>query len=226
MRVQANLMRWLLQIMIAANLATCAYHIFYRDNHTHNDAAVTAVKSNGVRTLRLLSERETIIDVTLKTKNQVSVGLCHTIGPFLDHETANNALFEVNNYGKEASIRSDVKKERTGYWVYLEPNSLQESEKFIEMLKANGINDYYRTRRNEISLGIYNGMQGARNRQASIAALGYSPSVEPFYRDQRRFWVDVIEMDSRTPRDTKWSAYLLKYSESERKSVECNLIKA
>ena len=226
MSVRVKLMKWVLQIMIAANLSTFAHFMIYQDNYLSHKNAAIAEKSNGVKILRLLSEREPIIDVYFNAKTNVSTGLCNTIGPFQDHEAANKALVEVGIYGKEASIRSDVEKERTGYWVYLEPTSVQESINIIEALKADRINDYYRTSRNQISLGIYNGLQGARNRQASIAALGFSPLVEPFYRDQRRFWVDVIEMGRSVPEDREWAAYLVKYSASERKSVECDLIKA
>jgi hypothetical protein len=167
-----------------------------------------------------------MMDVSLNDINHVSPTLCHTLGPYKDHMAAKDAFNEITHFGKEASIRTEMIRESAGYWVYLKAASEQESKTYIEALMNKGIDDYYRTGRNQISLGIYNGIQGARKREASMSALGLSPLVEPYYREQAVYWIDVIEMERNKVGDREWAAYLDTYPEGVRNSVECELINA
>jgi hypothetical protein len=92
------------------------------------------------------------------------------------------------------------------------------------VLKEKGIKDYHKNARNELSLGIYNGIQSAKRRQKSIAKLGYSPAMGPLRGNQTLYWIDVAKLKHNILTDESWDRYMAKYPGSKRKSSGCDLI--
>jgi len=219
-------MRLIMYIMVAVNLMAFAW-FNYQESFPESEKRVIHAIPEGVNKLRLLSEREPIKDVSVHTRNQkISANICHTIGPLKDHDLARDVLAEIKGLGREGNIRTEKNKVEYAYWVYLESMPNDELEKIIVELEANGIKDHYQNDRNELSLGIYNGIHGAERRQMRIAALGYSPLVGPLYRTETQYWVDVADMNYRFHTDDAWENYLARYPDSQRKSTRCDLINA
>lgn len=220
-------MRWILYVMVVANLLTFAWFSQHQKSNPINQDLQDYATTDGVDTIRLLIEREPIMDVAARTQNLLeSAGMCHIIGPFKDHEVADDAVVEMKHLGREGTVHFDKGKVKVGYWVYLKSMPDQEVENIVQVLKNNGIKDYYINKHNELSLGIYNGLQGAKIRQMSIAALGYSPLVGPLYRNQVRYWIDVAEMKSNMLTNEAWDSYLAEHPDIRRKSMKCDLIRA
>lgn len=214
-------------IMVVANLFTFAWFSHHQESQPGNEYAQDYAATDEVNTIRLLSELDPIIGVTARTQLQSQAeGICHTIGPFKDHEEAGAALERMKKLGKEGAIRSGPANVKTGYWVYLEQMPVQEIEGVIQELKKNGIEDYHNNERNELSLGIYNKLHVAERRQKSIAALGFSPLVGPLYRNMTRYWIDVADMEIDILTDEAWDSYLDRYSDSQLQSMKCDVINA
>ena len=213
--------------MILVNLLVFAWYNFYLESYTGAEKKKFPEVPKEIKTLRLLSEREPIKDASADAQNQAKpVSICHTIGPLKNHDLAREVIAEIKGLGREGNVRTDKQKVKYAYWVYLKSMPDDELEKIIVELEANGIKDHYQNDRNEISLGIYNGIHDAKRRQMNIAALGYSPLVGPLYRTEIQYWIDVADINYRFYTDDAWETYLARYPDSQRKSTRCDLINA
>jgi hypothetical protein len=216
-----------MQFLILVNLLTFAWLNFYQESYIGTEKKEFPEVPKGVKTIRLLSESEPIMDVAVHAQDQSeSDGICYTIGPFKDHEAAEGAVADMASLGRDGTIRIVNQKVKRGYWVYFESRPGQDVEHLIKTLRGNGIKDYHKNARNELSLGIYNGIQSAKRRQQSIAELGYSPLVGQLYRNQTLYWIDVAELKQNMLTNETWDSYMAKYPDSERKSLGCDLVNA
>jgi len=219
-------MKLILYLMIILNVLTFGW-FSYKGMNSVADKAEFQAATRGVKKLRLLNERGNIKDASAHIYNRnESAGMCHTIGPLENHDAARGIVALLRKQGRESSIRADKQKVQYAYWVYLESMPDNELEQTVAEMKSSGIEDYHQNNRNELSLGIYNGIQGARQRQRRIAALGYSPLVGPLYRTQTYYWIDVADMSHAAITDDVWKSYLGEYPDIHRKSVKCQFINA
>lgn len=219
-------MKLIMYLMISLNVLTFGW-FSYKETISEADKEEFQATSKGVKMLRLLNEREHMKDVSAHIYNRTgSVAMCHTIGPLKNHDSAHGIVATLEKLGMEGNIRIDKQKVQYAHWVYLESMPDDEMEKIVAKMEASGIKDYHKNDRNELSLGIYNGIQGAKQRQLSITALGYSPLVGPLYRTETQYWIDVSDMNYNTLTDDVWMSYLGGYPDIHRKSVRCELINA
>ena len=219
-------MRFILYLMIALNVQTFGW-FGYKESFVEAEKGEFQAASKGVKMLRLLNDREHIKDVSARIHNKGgSVSMCHTIGPLKHRDSARDIVAELGDLGRDGNIRTDKQKVQYAYWVYLETMPDDELSRVIAELEANGIKDYHKNERNELSLGIYNGIQGAKQRQLNIAAHGYSPLIGPLYRTETQYWIDVADMNYNTLAEDAWTSYLSGYPDIQRKSVRCDLINA
>ena len=219
-------MKLILYLMIALNVLTFGWYS-YKETISGADKKEFQATSKNVKMLRLLNERDHIKDISAHIYNRTeSAGMCHTIGPLNNHDSAHGVVAELKKLGVEGNIRTDKQKVQYAYWVYLESKPDDELEKIVAEMEADGIKDYHKNDRNELSLGIYNGIKGARQRQLSITALGYSPLVGPLYRTEVQYWIDVVDMYYNILTDEQWKSYLEGYPDIHRGSVRCEFINA
>jgi len=212
--------------MIALNVLTFGW-FSYKESFSEAEKGEFQAATKGVKMLRLLNEREYIKDVSARIDNKAeSVSICHTIGPLNNRDSARDIVAELGELGRDGNLRTDKQKVQYAYWVYLESMPDDELDRIIVELEANDSKDYHKNDRNELSLGIYNGFQGAKQQQHNIAALGYSPLVGPMYRTVTQYWIDVADMNYNTLNDDAWKIYLDGYPEVQRKSAKCELINA
>ena len=219
-------MRLMVTIMVLLNILTFAW-FSYKESITGSEAGQNYALPEGVKTLRLLGEQVSIKDVFIDAQNQPQVvSICHTFGPLNNHDMALDVLADIEELGREGHVHTDEQKVKYAFWVYLEPMPIEELEKAIQALEANGIKDYHRNVRNQLSLGIYKGMIHAKRRQLNIAALGFSPLMGPLYRTEKIYWVDVTDMHFRFHTDDAWESYVARYPDSQHESTRCDLINA
>ena len=220
-------MKWIMQILILLNLLTFAWYNIYQESITEAEKKKFPEVQKGVKTLHLLSEKGSIKDVSIDAQNQPqTVSICHIFGPLNNHDMARDVLADIKELGREGIVRTDEQRVKYAYWVYLESMPVEEREKTIQALEANGIKDYHRNDRNELSLGIYKGVYYANRRQRSIAALGFSPSMGPLYRKETQYWISVVDRSDRFHADDALETYLSRYPGSQHKSARCDLIDA
>jgi hypothetical protein len=212
--------------MVAMNVLAFGW-FNYQESFSEPEKRQFQAASRGVKMLRLLNEREPIMDVSVHVQDQTgTVDICHTIGPLKDHELVRDVVAGMKRLGREGNVRIDRQKVKYAYWVYLKSTTDVELEKIIKDLVTNGITDYHRNDRNELSLGIYNGIQGAKRRQMDIAEFGYSPLVGPLYRTETQYWIEVADTNYSFHKDDAWDSYLAQYPDTQRKSTKCDLVTA
>ncbi len=121
---------------------------------------------------------------------------CFTVGPFsiISDVSLAASLFD----GKEITTqqRAAAARRRAGYWVYIPPQgSLQGAREVLRYLQSKGIEDALiiagGSKENSISVGVFSNPDKAERRQKSISNLGYVVEVEPLYRTQPQYWLDL-----------------------------------
>ena len=151
----------------------------------------------------------------------VLVEVCQAIGPFVSEEVLNEGVAWLKEHDRRGRVRAEKVKEQTGYWVYLPAMAPELAEQIIAELEAKGVKDYYRGRRNEISLGIYSKEDVAERRRQQIVALGYEPVLAPRFRNLRQYWIDLREMQPEVLTDAEWAEYLVNHPNVARQSTDC-----
>ena len=152
----------------------------------------------------LLSD-EVVVEQTLSTTEVVPhppAIACYSVGPFsLVNDISSTAkIFEGDNT-IATQQRAAAERNQIGYWVYIPPQeSLQAARMVLRDLQDKEVRDALiiaeGTKANAISAGIYNVEENAQERRDSIIALGYQAELEPLYRTQPQYWLDVELMES------------------------------
>jgi len=121
---------------------------------------------------------------------------CITIGPFSLVSDVSQAAGYFIDQDVSAQQRAAAAKRRAGFWVYIPPQkSLQEAREVLHYLQANDIDDALiiaeGSKENSISVGVYANENKAERRKKVIDAIGYTVNIEPLYRTQPQYWLDL-----------------------------------
>jgi len=124
-----------------------------------------------------------------------AVARCYTIGPFREIDAIANARRRLADLGITSGQRVRSEREFFGYSVYLPPRASREDARALTReLRARGITDYYimsdRELRNAVSLGLFRERRHAERLHRKVTALGFSPRLEPRYRERELRWLD------------------------------------
>jgi hypothetical protein len=164
---------------------------------------------------------ETLVVKVDPPEPSVPVEVCQTIGPFASEEVLNEGVAWLKERGRQGQVRSEKVKEQTGYWVYLPAMAPELAQRATEDFEAKGVKDYYRGRRNEISLGIYSKEEIAERRRKQIVALGYEPVLAPRFRKRQQYWLDLRETAPEVLTDAEWAEYLVNHPNIAREPADC-----
>jgi hypothetical protein len=120
---------------------------------------------------------------------------CYTLGPFRELIDLRDFTRAIKSYVKSASFRSRDEKEQTIFWVYLKPASnTAEAQALSKRLTHMKVKDHYVIKTgqqiNGISLGHFKEKNRAYSHAASLKKLGFSPIVEPVFKDYTLYWLD------------------------------------
>lgn len=151
---------------------------------------------------------------------------CYTLGPFSVVADANKAKsFFVGNDTSTQQRAAAVRK-RAGYWVYVPPQgSLRKARDVLRSLQSSRIEDALiiagGTKENSISVGVYANQEKAKMRKQQIARLGFSVVVEPLYRTQPQYWLDVELWKAKTISTSLWTRLTQKYPVISQAKMGC-----
>ncbi len=120
---------------------------------------------------------------------------CFTLGPFRDLAELRGLTREIKSYVIEADFRAREEKERTIYWVFVNPEkNRHQAVATGKRLKAKKIKDFYVIRDGEkingLSLGHFRSKKGAYGLAKKVRKLGFDVIVEPVYRTYTLYWLD------------------------------------
>jgi len=131
---------------------------------------------------------------TLREEASPTEAACYTIGPLptlLAQQRAADRLAPFSSYLNKRQTSADRDR---GWWVYLPASDRSQALALTRRLAEQGVEDYYvvagGTLENAVSVGLYESIDNARERQRRIRALGYDAQLEVRRESVPQFWVD------------------------------------
>ena len=121
---------------------------------------------------------------------------CYTIGPFFIVSDVARVAKQIESNGIITQQRAAAERKRVGLWVYIPPaETLQDAREILRQLQEKDIHDALiiseGAKANAISAGVYRVSGRAEARKAEINVIGYNAVVEPLYRTQPQYWLDL-----------------------------------
>ena len=194
------LLRALIVLLLCMNVGVAAWWASHREPVP---AAVPATDKD-VPSLVLLSEteRKPVADAAELAEAPTELSpntVCLSIGPFTTPAQLRLAMDLMLPRVERIQFREVPAVALRGYRVYLSPAaSRAEALQTARALSAKGISDYYVVTagddENTVSLGIFRELDNATQRREAVAALGYSPVIEPRTEQVPQWWIDVAAL--------------------------------
>lgn len=150
-------------------------------------------------------------------KSQSAAMACYSVGPFLliSDVKGITPLFERSAISTQE--RSEALRKQVGYWVYIPPAvSQQLAEGVLSQLKKNDFGDALiiaeGAKANAISIGVYKTEARGKGKQKILAQqLGYEAKIEPLFRTQPQYWLDLELMQATQLPDKLWREVIAGY---------------
>lgn len=150
---------------------------------------------------RASTENESISDKLPVAKDVVAsserriIDACYTLGPFRKLDKLRTVIRALKDDVQEASFRSNEEREQSIFWVYLKSEAdLLSAKNTTKMLRQQKIKDSYiiaeGANKFGISLGHFREKPRAYSLRDKIASLGFSPVVEPIFKNYTIYWLD------------------------------------
>jgi hypothetical protein len=148
--------------------------------------------------------------------------LCYTIGPLSSELALQRAEDRLRPFANSIRSRQTQADSDRGWWVYLPANSRAEAVSLSRELAGRGVEDFYVVTsgplENTVSVGLFQSMDNARNRQARIRELGFDVRIEVRRETIDQFWVDYrIDPDERSP----WRFIVRSSPGSQHREIPC-----
>ena len=152
--------------------------------------------------------------------------ICYESGPFASRAAAKKMQKAAIALHLKTDIRKQLKKEKLGFWVYLEPErSLSLSRLKAEEVKVKGIKDVAVVIKSKpkyaISLGVFKNKQPAEARKIKAEALGFKPLLTTRYNSETQYWVQMQMSQDKEPNEEQWRSLLKGKKGIEIKPMEC-----
>ena len=181
-------MKWLVYLLLLANISFFAWHFQATDRDGRRGAGQPDNMPAGV--VRL---------VTLKEASEAAPAVgpqCPSLGPFASRDRAEQIQKQLQQDGISLQLRISNEARRRGYWVYLAPAaSHAEARKTAQTLKKkHRIKDIFVVgtgeKKNGISLGVFSRFELAYRRQDEIRKLGFDAQLKEVKLPAREYWLD------------------------------------
>lgn len=192
------LLRALLLLLLCMNLGVALWWA------SHREPAPPALPPTepGVPTLRLLSEverrpaGEAAAELAEAPAPLSPDARCLSLGPFETPADLRQAMDRLLPRVERIQFREVPTVALRGYRVYLPPaGSRAEALQVARALSERGVSDYYvitaGPQQDSISLGLFRDLANATQRRDAVAALGYSPIMEPRTEAVSQWWIDL-----------------------------------
>ncbi len=151
---------------------------------------------------------------------------CYSVGPFLLMSDIKGVsqLFELASINTQE--RAEALRKQVGWWVYVPPlASLQAARVALRQMKNNSVDDALiiseGSKANAISLGVYKTEELGLERKKELGKLGYQSRVEPLFRTQPQYWLDLELIKSTKVPDKLWREVIAGYPNIKQLRRKC-----
>lgn len=235
-------MRYLFSALLLLNIAFFVWQ-YQKENHEPVSARNGLPQDNTVATLTLLSEVEnTAVEAgpqsaeadqeqevnqgQLQEPQKATAFVCHTMGPFADSQSADQAASVFEEAGIAVTRREVEEKELAGYWIHLpEENDLAAARRILRDLKGRKITDIsvapLDDGRYAVSLGVFSKKSTSDSRYAQITAMGYSPVVVERFKVITTVWIDVMDIEPPLVTPAIWQQLIDKFPATSHAEITC-----
>lgn len=119
---------------------------------------------------------------------------CYTIGPLPTLLARQRASDRLAPFASQFRARQTEADRDRGWWVYLPAANRNAALELTQRLAERGVEDYYvvagGSLENAVSVGLYENIDNARDRQQRIRAMGFDAQLEVRRETVPQFWVD------------------------------------
>jgi len=151
---------------------------------------------------------------------------CYSVGPFL---LISDVRGVSQLFARSAIItqeRPEALRKQVGYWVYIPPKATRElAQEVLGRIKESDVSDVMiiseGTKANAISVGVYKTEALGKERQDILAQLGYEAKVEPLFRTQPQYWLDLELMKTTQLPDRLWREITAGYPKIKQLRRKC-----
>ena len=190
-------MRHLVYLLVVVNLVFLGWNIFQSQSGLQVGRNLPPLPETAAPLVtlqeRLAADDEaSAIEKLTDTKPPgAGAGLvCQTLGPFLVQQEVQAMQAELAGLGLESQQREAERTYPVGYWVYLPEMPRSESQRLARLLDDRSDKEYFISKGNLISLGVFKEMSRAKNRLARTRKMGLEPQLETRYRTATAYWLD------------------------------------
>ena len=207
--------RWAALGLLALNIAA-GFGFLLSSGPAEPEVAEIPPLDPGINQPQLVSEVIPVVSIE-------AVGpSCFTIGPLPTLRAQQRAEERLSPFVSGLRQRETSADHDRGWWVYLPAANRSEALQITRELAEADVEDYYVVAggemENSVSVGLYESIDNARNRQARIQALGFNAQMEIRRESVPQFWVDYqVEGDEEPP----WRFILRASPGAQRVSIPC-----
>lgn len=198
-------MRYLVYLLLAANLAYFGWNLLQEGRHVSAQRELPPLPA-GVKPLLTLQEvqPESAAPVedgaagmdALTMTQPPGAGLqltCRALGPFVENDVMQAVAGRLEALGLEARQRTVEDRKQDGYWVYMPTMERARALEIARQLDERGDRDYYIGKDNFMSLGTFKDIARAEVRLQQVRALGLEAIVEARFVTQDTYWLEFQE---------------------------------
>lgn len=205
------LLRALIVLLLCMNAGVALWWASHREPVTPVEPAT----ERGVSSLRLLSETERLptrvsdaAELSTTPEALSTASVCLSLGPFATPSELRRAMNQLMPKVERIQFREVAATALRGYRVFLPAaGSRAQALESARTLSLRGITDYYVVtagdQQNTVSLGIFRTLENANKRRDTVAALGFTPSLEARTEAMPQWWIDLA-----APADFAWQSVL------------------
>jgi len=151
---------------------------------------------------------------------------CYSVGPFLLISDVKGVSQLFARSAINTQERPEALRKQVGYWVYIPPKATRElAQGVLSRIKDNGVGDAMiiseGTKSNAISVGVYKTEVLSKGRQDMLMQLGYEAKIEPLFRTQPQYWLDLELMKTTRLPDKLWHEITAGYPKIKQMRRKC-----
>ncbi|WP_376695733.1 SPOR domain-containing protein [Wenzhouxiangella sp. EGI_FJ10305] len=147
---------------------------------------------------------------------------CYTLGPLPTLLAQQRASDRLAPFTSRLQTRQTEADRDRGWWVHLPAADRSEALGLTRALAERGVEDYYvvagGSLENAVSVGLYENIENARDRQRRIRAMGFNAQLEVRREKVPRFWVDYRVEPGESP---PWRFIVRASPNAQRVRVPC-----
>jgi len=207
--------RWMALGLLALNI-TVGFAFLFAEPAVETETVDIPPLDADVNQPQLVSEIMAVATI------EPTAPVCYTIGPLPTLLAQQRGEERLRPFVSDLRLRQTHADHDRGWWVYLPASNRSEALQLTRRLAEADVEDYYVVAggdmENAVSVGLYQEIDNARNRQARIRSLGFDAQMEVRRERIPQFWLDYrVEPGEEPP----WRFILRASPGAQRMSIPC-----